>query len=108
MRPDGRQRWAVDEVLSWRGSGAGREAHVRWLGFDPETGEDWADSWEPRANLTSDLREGGRTRKRRSRAECEADEQRKRAEEREGDRRSRRVAGEGAEFGLDLNLRGML
>ena len=34
---------------------------VRWLGFDRLSGAPHADTWELRANLTADLREGGRT-----------------------------------------------
>ena len=59
---DGRGRWAVDVILEWRGGSANRMAHVRWLGFDPRTGLPWLDSWEPRGNLTHDLRAGGLTR----------------------------------------------
>ena len=31
--------------------------HVKWLGFDPDTGEPWRDSWVRKAWLTADLRE---------------------------------------------------
>ena len=108
LRPDGRQRWAVDTLLEWRGSGVTREALVRWLGFDPVTGEEWADNWRPITSLTSDLRAEGRVRKRRSQAEIEEAERVQREESRQGEKRSRRVAGEGVEYELDLNLRGML
>ena len=108
LRPDGRQRWAVDTLLEWRGSGVTREALVRWLGFDPVTGEEWADNWRPITSLTSDLRAEGRVRKRRSQAEIEEAERVQREESRQGEKRSRRVAGEGVEYELDLDLRGML
>ena len=38
-----------------------KEALVRWLGFDRLLGAPHADTWELRADLTADLREGGRT-----------------------------------------------
>ena len=64
FRADGRGRWAVDEILEWRGNGDEREALVRWLGFNSISGEPWEDSWRPRRSLTADLRETGRVRKR--------------------------------------------
>ena len=57
LRPDGRQRWAIDQILEWQGKGAQTRVLVKWLGFDPDSGELWADSWIPKANLTADLRE---------------------------------------------------
>ena len=54
-------------ILEWRGGSANRMAHVRWLGFDPRTGLPWLDSWEPRGNLTHDLRAGGLIRPKRPR-----------------------------------------
>ena len=62
LEADGRGRWAVDDILGWRGVSRDqdgmdtREALVRWLGFDRVTGEPWADQWIPRRQLTSDLR----------------------------------------------------
>ena len=51
LAADGRSRWAVAGIVAWRGSGKGREALVRWEGFQAETdlfpGEPWPDSWEP-------------------------------------------------------------
>ena len=81
---------------------------MRWLGFNPATGDEWDDSWRPIASLTSDLRAEGRVRTQRSRAEIEEAERKQREEGRQGEKRSRRVAGEGVEYELDLNLRGML
>ena len=67
FRADGRQRWAIDQVLQWKGSTpATRQALVRWLGFNPVTREEWDDSWVPRAWMTSDLRQAGRIRKRKT------------------------------------------
>jgi len=73
---DGRGRWAVDQILQWRGSGSGRQALVRWFGFNAVTGEAWDDSWEPWSNLTADLRKGGIIRRRRTAAEMGEDRQR--------------------------------
>ena len=62
LEADGRGRWAVDDVLEWRGASRDqdgrdtREALVRWLGFNRVTGEPWADQWIPRRLLTTDLR----------------------------------------------------
>ena len=78
LAPDGRGRWAVDSILAWRGGAHDRAALVRWSGFDPATGEPWADSWEPRAALTSDLRGGGLIRRRRTAAEVREEERRAR------------------------------
>ena len=63
---DSRGRWAVEQIVEWRGSGAEREALVRWCGFDPTTDAPWDETWEPRAWLTSDLRAGGVIRRRRT------------------------------------------
>ena len=54
-------------ILEWRGGSTNRMANVRWLGFDPRTGLPWRDSWEPRGNLTHDLRAGGLIRPKRPR-----------------------------------------
>ena len=86
---------SLDTIMTWRGNGLGREAHVRWLGFNPETGEGWDNSWEPIAMLTGDLQAGGRVRKRRSRAEIEEAERKREAVVREGEKRSRRLAARG-------------
>ena len=65
---DKRKRWAGCEVVEWRGSTlVKREARVRWKGFDPDTGEPWADTWEPLKNLTSDWQEEGRIRPKKQR-----------------------------------------
>ena len=65
LEADGRGRWAVDEVLDWRGKTCrgpdgkvtdSREALVRWLGFERRSGEPWKDQWVPRRSLTEDLR----------------------------------------------------
>ena len=78
----------------------GRVALVRWCGFDPATGEPWEDSWEPRAALTSDLRAGGRIRRRRTRVQM-AEEERLAHEDWDErhthSRRSRRLQGEDPE-----------
>ena len=63
---DSRGRWAVERIVEWRGSGAEREALVRWCGFDPTTDAPWDETWEPRAWLTSDLWAGGVIRRRRT------------------------------------------
>ena len=62
LAPDGRRRWAVDEVLSWRGGHRNREALVRWVGVDLITGVPHPLAWIPRDDLTSDLRVLGRLR----------------------------------------------
>ena len=60
---DGRQRWAVDRVLGWRGRGASREAKVKWLGFDRMTGVSLGEEWISRKRLTADLRVDGAIKK---------------------------------------------
>ena len=96
VAPDGRGRWAVDQIVAWRGGAANRAALVKWCGFDPDTGEPWEDSWEPRCNLTRDLRSGGLLRRRRARD----DQQRSQQEDQQqrqrvvGSRKSPRLAGE--------------
>ena len=73
FRADGRKRWAIDQVIKWRGTRAAtRQGFVRWLGFNLATGRDWDDSWIPRAWMTSDLRQAGLIR-RPKRAEAGAD-----------------------------------
>ena len=50
----------MDAVIVWRGGTRGQgpcRALVRWTGFDPRTGEAWADSWVLRKDLTPDLQE---------------------------------------------------
>ena len=59
---DGRQRWAVERIVEWRGGCRNREALVQWGGFDPRTGDRWRQEWVPRDWLTRDLRELGRLR----------------------------------------------
>ena len=56
MACDGRGRWAVEQVLEWRGSGAQREAKVKWAGV-------WEAGWVKRSLLTADLRAEGRTKR---------------------------------------------
>jgi hypothetical protein len=51
---------------------------VRWCGFDPDTGQSWDDSWEPRSWLTLDLRSGGVVRRRRTAAQVREDDRRER------------------------------
>ena len=88
--------WAVDQIVAWRGGAANRAALVKWCGFDPDTGEPWEDSWEPRGNLTRDLRSGGLLRRRRARD----DQQRSQQEDQQqrqrvvGSRKSPRLAGD--------------
>ena len=91
---DGRGRWAVDQILQWRGSGSGRQALGRWLGFNTITGMSWDDTWEPRSYLTADLRRGGIIRRRRTAAEMrEERQQEEKRYERVQRRRTPRVAG---------------
>ena len=94
VAPDGRGRWAVEQVVEWRGGARDREARIRWCGFDPETGEPWEDSWVPRAFLSADLRRGGLIREARRR--CDGVEEGEAGGRREEDvlrRKSPRVAG---------------
>ena len=100
VAPDGRGRWAVEEILEWRDGGTEREALVRWCGFDPDTGRSWDDSWEPRSWLTSDLRAGGVVRRRRTAAQVREDDRREREdwdERHTHTRKSRRLQGEDSE-----------
>ena len=100
LAPDGRGRWAVESVMDWRGGSGGREALIRWCGFDPTTGEPWEDLWEPKAALTADLRAGGIIRRRRTRvqmAEAERAAQEDWDERHSRARRSRRLQGEDPE-----------
>ena len=66
-------------------------ALVRWCGFNPETGKPWDDSWEPRGNLTEDLRSSGLLRQRRVHVRGQERDQQS---QRVGSRKSPRVAGE--------------
>ena len=94
VAPDGRGRWAVEQVVEWRGGARDREARIRWCGFDPETGDPWEDSWVPREFLSADLRRGGLVREARRRRECaEEGEAGGRQEEDVQRRKSPRVAG---------------
>ena len=94
VAPDGRGRWAVEQVVEWRGGARDREALIRWCGFDPETGDPWEDSWVPRALLSADLRRGGLLREARRRRECaEEGEASGRQEEEVERRRTPRLAG---------------
>ena len=96
VAPDGRGRWAVDQIVEWRGGARDREAHVRWCGFDSASGEPWDDSWVPRALLTADLRRGGLLRKRKSGRACVNEEDVRDQDQEEEDvqrRKSPRVAG---------------
>ena len=63
----------MEEVLRWRDEEEGREAFVRWCGFDPTSGEAWRDSWVRRSWLTPDLRAGGVVRRRRTAAQLRDD-----------------------------------
>ena len=93
--------------FSWRGGAGDRAALVRWSGFDPATGEPWADSWEPRAALTSDLRGGGLIRRRRTAAEIREEERRVREdwdERHNHTRKSRRLQGEASEEENSLHV----
>ena len=56
LRPDGRQRWAIDDIVKWQTEGSRTWALIRWLGFNPETGSRWEDSWVLKAWLTADQR----------------------------------------------------
>ena len=62
LAPDGRRRWAVDEVLRWRGGHRDREALVRWAGVNRWTGAPHPIEWVARGDLTADLRAQGRLR----------------------------------------------
>ena len=100
VAPDGRGRWAVEEILEWRDGTTEREALVRWCGFDPDTGRPWDDSWEPRSWLTSDLRAGGVIRRRRTAAQIRGDDRREMEdwdERHTHTRKSRRLQGEDPE-----------
>ena len=71
LRPDGRGRSRVRQVLAWRGSGRRLEAFVDWAGVDTGTGLPHSPSWQPASRLTSDLLEGIRKRReKRSAAEA--------------------------------------
>ena len=72
VRADGRGRWAVDQILRWRGGFREREALVRWLGFDRQSMLPHGDTWVPRSKLTADLREGGLIRPKRARTAARA------------------------------------
>jgi hypothetical protein len=107
LAADGRGRWAVESILAWRGGAGDRAALVRWSGFDPATGEPWADSWEPRAALTSDLRGGGLIRRRRTAAAIREEERRAREdwdERHTRTRKSRRLQGEASEEENSLHV----
>ena len=100
VAPDGRGRWAVENILGWRDGETEREALVRWCGFDPVTGQPWDDSWEPRSWLTPDLRSGGVVRRRRTAAQGREDDRREREdwdERHTHTRKSRRLQGEDPE-----------
>ena len=109
LAADGRSRWAVADILAWRGRGRRREALVRWEGFQAETdlfpGEPWPDSWEPRSNLTGDLRKLGAARHatttgRRTAAEAAEEESAV-----EGKRKSPRLAGDAPMAGIAMEGR---
>ena len=58
LQGDGRKRWAVESILSWRGDAkCRREALVMWKGVDRETGEPRPAEWVPIGRLTSDLQQ---------------------------------------------------
>ena len=98
--PDGRGRWAVESILEWRGDSSRREALVRWCGFSPVSGAPWADSWESRSRLTSDLRSGGTTRRRRTAVQIRTDARQEREdwdERHTHTRKSSRLQGEDSE-----------
>ena len=93
VAPDGRGRWAVEQVVEWRGGARDREARIRWCGFDPTTGVPWEDSWVPRALLSADLRRGGLLREARRRRECVEEGEAGRREVEVQRRRTPRLAG---------------
>ena len=73
---------------------------MRWCGFDPVTRVPWVDSWEPRGALTSDLREGGLLRRRRTAEQIREEGRREREdwdERHTHTRKSRRLQGEDPE-----------
>ena len=65
---DARGRWAVHEILEWRGGYTDREARVVWCGFDPDNGRPWPVEWVLRSQLSADLRSGGLIRPKRAAA----------------------------------------
>ena len=101
---DKRKRWPVGEVVEWRGRTlAAREARVRWKGFDPSTGEPWADTWEPLKGMTADLQEEGRLRPKRQRTSRTAEKRAVEVREVDDDgrrRKSPRIRGEMPRSGL--------
>ena len=88
---DKRRRWAVGEVIGWRGSTLlRREALVRWRGFNRDTGEPWTDTWEPWKGLTEDLQEEGRIRPKRQRVARSAEKRATDVRETDDDGRRRK------------------
>ena len=59
MASDGRGRWGVEEILGQ----VGQWVKVRWVGFNPQTGQPWPVEWIRRERLTRDLREQTRLRR---------------------------------------------
>ena len=60
MASDGRGRWAVEQILSQ----VKQWVKVRWVGFNPRTGQMWPLEWVHRSRLTRDLWEQTRLRSR--------------------------------------------
>jgi len=46
------QLWEADCILDERGETAKGEYLVKWVGFDPKTGENWEPTWERRDGVT--------------------------------------------------------
>ena len=59
MAADGRGRWAVEQIVNQ----VGQWVKIRWVGFNPRSGQPWPVEWVHRDRLTPDLREQTRLRR---------------------------------------------
>lgn len=57
------QLWEADCILDERGETAKGEYLVKWVGFDPITGENWEPTWERRDGVTPLLAKEWKARK---------------------------------------------
>jgi hypothetical protein len=57
------QLWEADCILDERGETAKGEYLVKWVGFDPKTGENWEPTWERRDGVTPLLAKEWKARK---------------------------------------------
>ena len=109
LRPDGRQRWAIDDIVKWETEGSRTWALIRWLGFNPETGSRWEDSWVLKSWLTADQRAadpGVQRRPKRAAREESAEGDRQESAERPVPSRKMPHRGEGVEELVIINYRG--